>query len=108
MPKPEARVHRHRGALSSKKFWAFILSTTGWNILIGIGVMKYMPPDQWSTLVLLAMIVAQGVVEVGYIIGQAGLDALTALFDIITPDSVFGAKKPKGDAPLPADEDTDS
>lgn len=108
MPKPEAGAHRHRGALSSKKFWAFILSTTGWNILIGIGVMKYMPPDQWSTLVLLAMIVAQGVVEVGYIIGQAGLDALTALFDIITPDSVFGAKKPKGDSPLPADEDTDS
>lgn len=97
-----------RTALQSKKFWAFILSTTGWNVLIGIGVFKYMPPDQWSTVILLAMIVSQGVVEVGYIIGQAGLDALTALFDVITPDSIFGRRKSKDPGSVPDSEDTNS
>jgi len=105
MTKTPPSAQRSRGALASKKFWAFILSTTGWNILIGVGVAKYMPPDQWSTLVLLAMIVAQGVVEVGYIVGQAGLDALTALFDVITPDSIFGKRKSGGPPP---EGDTDS
>jgi hypothetical protein len=77
-------------AMSSKKFVAFLLASVTWTLLIAVGVKLWMPPDQWSTTVLLGMVVVKGVVEVGYIIGQAGLDALTHLFDVITPDSVFG------------------
>lgn len=80
-------------AMSSKKFWAFLLSSLTWTVLIGVGVYKWMPLNQWSTIVILGMIVVKGVVEVGYIIGQAGLDALTALFDTITPDSFFKKKR---------------
>lgn len=96
-----------QGAMDSKKFKAFLISTLGWNVLIGVGIYKWMPPDQWATIILLAMIVVQGVVEVGYIVGQAGLDAMTHLFDTITPDSIFGMKvKPKA-AKSSEDEKTD-
>lgn len=85
--------HTNQSGLSSKKFLAFMVSCVGWDALIGIMVFKYCPLDQWSTIVILSMVVVQGVVQVGYIIGQAGLDALRSLFEIITPDSIFGGKK---------------
>lgn len=84
-----------RDALVSKKFWAFLLSLTGWDVLIGMVVMKWFPLDQWETIVLLAMLVILGVLQVGYILSQAGLDALYRLFDVITPDSIFGKNKEK-------------
>lgn len=84
---------------ASKKFRAFAISTAGWNILILVAMYLYLPLTQWQMLVLLAMIVVQGVVQVGYIIGQAGLDALIALFDTITPDSLFGGRKKLGKGP---------
>jgi len=79
-------------SLSSKKFLAFVISILGWNILIGIGIFKYMPLNEWSTVLLLCMVAVQGVVEVGYIVGQAGLDAMEGLFATITS---FGHRPPK-------------
>lgn len=95
--KPVMKGTSSQGAMASKKFKAFLIATLGWNILIGVGIYRWMPPDQWATIILLAMIVVQGVVEVGYIVGQAGLDALRSLFDVITPDSIFGKKAPKSE-----------
>lgn len=87
---------RTRGALDSKKFKAYLLASVTWTTLLGTGMYYWFPLDQWSTITLLGMIVVKGVVEVGYIVGQAGLDAMTALFDTITPDSFFGKKKDPG------------
>lgn len=97
--------HTNQSGLSSKKFLAFMVSCLGWDILLGVMIYKYCPLDQWSTIVILSMVVVQGVVQVGYIIGQAGLDALRSLFEIITPDSIFGAKKkPAAEAKKPDEE----
>jgi hypothetical protein len=79
--------------LSSKKFIAFLLTILSLDVLLGVGMYLWLPLDQWSTTILLGLVVVLGVVAVGYIIGQAGLDALTHLFDVITPDSIFGKKK---------------
>lgn len=77
-------------ALESKKFWAFMITLMSLDVLTGLGMFLWLPLDQWSTIVLLSFIVVMGVVSVGYIIGTVGLDALTHLFDTITPDKIFG------------------
>lgn len=97
------QVSDKRDALSSKKFWAFLLSLSGWDVLIGMAVVKWFPLDQWETIVLLAMLVILGVLQVGYILSQAGLDALSKLFDIITPDAIFGRAKAKKEENAPPD-----
>lgn len=85
--------------LSSKKFVAFLLTLLSLDVLLGVGMWLWLPLDQWSTTVLLGLVVVLGVVAVGYIIGQSGLDALTHLFDVITPDSIFGKSKDQDPPP---------
>lgn len=92
MGKEDLKGPSSKSAMDSKKFKAFLISVISWNILIGVGIYTWMPPDQWGTIILLAMIAVQGVVEAGYILGVVGLDALVHLFDTITPDKIFGKK----------------
>ena len=61
--------------LQSKKFVAFLIAEITWKILAGIvlfwgkGSM-----DNNTFLVILVIVVTAGVVEIGYILGQAALD----------------------------------
>ena len=74
-----------KSPFQSKKFLAFLIVEITWKILAGMvlfwgkGSM-----DKDTFIVLLAVIVTAGVVEVGYILGQAALDkyihmAITAI-----------------------------
>ncbi len=75
-----------KSPLESKKFWAFLLTLASLTSLISVGMWMWRPLDQWSTTVLVFLIVVLGVVACGLILGQAGLDALTHLVEIVTPD----------------------
>jgi Na+/citrate or Na+/malate symporter len=89
-----------KGALESKKFIGFVIASFLWTILIGIGMWRWLPLDQWSTTLLLGMVIVLGTVEIGYIVGQAGLDTFTSLFEVLL--EIFGGpKKPKSDPPPP-------
>lgn len=100
-PNPTFKGSSAKPALESKKFIAFLLTILSLDLLIGTGMALWLPLDEWSTIILLGLVVVLGVVAVGYIIGQAGLDALTHLFDIITPDKIFGKKNPPPADPPP-------
>lgn len=94
MANPVYKGSSAKPAMESKKFIAFLLTLVSLDGLTGGGMLLWLPLDQWSTIVLLALIVTIGVLSVGYIIGTVGLDALTHLFDTITPDSIFGKPAP--------------
>ena len=69
--------------LQSKKFVAFTLAEITWKILAGLVLFwgKDAMPDQ-QFIVLLAIIVVAGFVEVGFILGQASLDKFVRLAKI--------------------------
>ena len=74
--------------LKSKKFLAYLIADFGWKILIGYTIWKEEAKNQigYTTfLILLAMIVTAGFIQIGYILGQAMLDKYAAsvveLFD---------------------------
>lgn len=80
-----------QAAASSKKFIAYLLATITWTLLLSTSLYLWASfVDEWRAFIVIFMIVVKGCVEVGYILGQAGLDAFTSLVDAITPDSVFG------------------
>jgi hypothetical protein len=59
-----------KSPLSSKKFLALSWANLGWYVLLGVGIWVDL-----NMVVLLAMVITLGFIQVGYIIGQAGLDA---------------------------------
>lgn len=66
--------------LKSKKFIAYLISELGWKILIFYVVWGYQSKiDHYSFMVLIAMILTSGFMQVGYILGQAALDKYTHL-----------------------------
>jgi hypothetical protein len=79
-------------ALQSKKFWAFLISTFGWDLLIGWAIYRWLPLTEWSTLILFGMVMVQGIVAIGFIVGQAGLEVLAHLFEVL--GDIFGKVKP--------------
>jgi len=79
----ETPVNKH--PLQSKKFIAFLIVEFTWKLLAGMLLFwgkSSMDKDMF--IIMLAIIVTAGVVEVGYILGQAALDkyihmAITAI-----------------------------
>jgi hypothetical protein len=67
--------------LKSKKFLAYLIADFGWKILIGYVVWQEESKKEigYTTfLILLAMIVTAGFIQIGYILGQAMLDKYAA------------------------------
>ena len=67
--------------LKSKKFLAYLIADFGWKILIGYTIYKEEAKNEigYTTfLILLAMIVTAGFIQIGYILGQAMLDKYAA------------------------------
>lgn len=66
--------------LSSKKFTAYLISEIGWKILILVVLWEYGKAiDHYAFMVLIAMVVTSGFIQIGYILGQAALDKYTAV-----------------------------
>lgn len=66
--------------LKSKKFIAYLISELGWKVLIFYVVWGYQSKiDHYAFMVLIAMILTSGFMQVGYILGQAALDKYTHL-----------------------------
>lgn len=64
--------------LKSKKFIAYLISELGWKALIFYVVWGYQSKiDHYAFMVLIAMIITSGFMQVGYILGQAALDKYT-------------------------------
>jgi hypothetical protein len=60
---------------ASKKFVAYLIGELTWKFLIFYVVWQYKERiDHYAFLVLLAMIITAGFLQVGYILGQAALD----------------------------------
>ncbi len=67
--------------LKSKKFLAYLIADFGWKILIGYVVWQEESKKEigYTTfLILLAMIITAGFIQIGYILGQAMLDKYAA------------------------------
>lgn len=72
--------------LQSKKFIAYLLADLGWKVLLW----KMMLADT-SEVTLLTTILVSGFIQVGYVLGQAGLDGFTHL-----ADRLVDMRKPPG------------
>ena len=59
--------------LKSKKLVAYLTTNVMWKALVGYGI--YSKTEMW---LLLSMVVVSGIVDVGYILGQASLDKVLA------------------------------
>ena len=61
--------------LKSKKFVAYLIAELGWKALILYVLIQYGGKiEHYAFMVLIAMIVTSGFMQVGYILGQAALD----------------------------------
>lgn len=81
--------------LKSKKFIAYLISDLGWK-----GVILYMLSHLNSKLsteeltLLLCIVITSGVIQIGYILGQAALDSyIDAAVDILDKDENKNEKK---------------
>ena len=61
--------------LKSKKFIAYLIAEFGWKILIGLVLFQYSGKiEHYSFMLLMAIVVTSGFIQIGYILGQAALD----------------------------------
>lgn len=66
--------------LKSKKFIAYLIAEIGWKFLIFYVVWEYGKElDHYAFMVIVAMIVTSGFMQIGYVLGQAALDKYTAV-----------------------------
>ena len=83
--------------LKSKKFLAYLIADFGWKILIGYVVWQEESKKEigYTTfLILLAMIITAGFIQIGYILGQAMLDKYAAsIVEIFDKDDEDKSKK---------------
>ncbi len=83
--------------LKSKKFLAYLVADFGWKILIGYVVWQEESKKEigYTTfLILLAMIITAGFIQIGYILGQAMLDKYAAsIVEIFDKDDDDKSKK---------------
>ena len=64
----------------SKKFVAYLVGELTWKFLIFYVILEYKNAiDHYAFMVLVAMIITSGFLQVGYILGQAALDKYTHL-----------------------------
>lgn len=85
--------------LKSKKFLAYLIADFGWKILIGYIIWEYKNKiDHYAFMVLLAMIVTAGFIQIGYILGQAMLDRYaTSVVELFDTDIEKSKKETKED-----------
>lgn len=66
--------------LQSKKFIAYLISDVGWKLTLAAILMsvhdKY---DQYTFMLLMTLIVVNGFIQVGYILGEIALDRYSRL-----------------------------
>lgn len=74
--------------LKSKKFIAYLLADLGWKIIILYMLTHLQSKLQPAELsFLLTVVITSGVIQIGYILGQAALDKyITAAVDILDKD----------------------
>lgn len=66
--------------LQSKKFVAFLVSEVSWKLIMLYVLMEYRAKiDHYAFLVLLAVIITSGFMQIGYVLGQAALDKYSAV-----------------------------
>ena len=71
--------------LKSKKFIAYLIADLGWKVIILYMLMHLKSKLQPSELsFLLTVVITSGVIQIGYILGQAALDKyINAAVDIL-------------------------
>ncbi|MEC8307275.1 MAG: hypothetical protein VXZ72_05475 [Chlamydiota bacterium] len=68
------------GKFRSKKFAAYLVGEFTWKFLIFYVILEYKNAiDHYAFMVLVAMIITSGFLQIGYILGQAALDKYTQL-----------------------------
>ena len=74
--------------LKSKKFLAYLLADLGWKIIILYMLMHLQSKlDPEELTFLLTVVITSGIIQIGYILGQAALDKyITAAVDIFDKD----------------------
>ena len=74
--------------LKSKKFLAYLLADIGWKIIILYMLMHLQSKlDPEELTFLLTVVITSGIIQIGYILGQAALDKyITAAVDIFDKD----------------------
>jgi hypothetical protein len=66
--------------LQSKKFVAYLISDVGWKLVIASLLLKMGDKyDQYSFMLLLTLILVNGFIQVGYILGEIALDRYTRI-----------------------------
>ena len=74
--------------LKSKKFLAYLLADLGWKVIILYMLMHLQSKlDPEELTFLLTVVITSGIIQIGYILGQAALDKyITAAVDIFDKD----------------------
>ena len=74
--------------LKSKKFLAYLLADVGWKIIILYMLMHLQSKlDPEELTFLLTVVITSGIIQIGYILGQAALDKyISAAVDIFDKD----------------------
>jgi hypothetical protein len=74
--------------LKSKKFLAYLTADIGWKAIIFYTLMHLKSKLETSELTfLLTIVITSGIIQIGYILGQAALDSyINAAIDIFDKD----------------------
>jgi hypothetical protein len=75
--------------LKSKKFLAYLMADIGWKVIILYMLMHLQSKlDPEELTFLLTVVVTSGIIQIGYILGQAALDKyINAAVDIFDKDN---------------------
>ena len=80
--------------MKSKKFLAYLIADIGWKIIILYMLTHLKSKIEPSELTfLLTVVITSGIIQIGYILGQAALDKyITAAVDIFDKDKSNDSK----------------
>jgi hypothetical protein len=80
--------------LKSKKFIAYLIADFGWKIIIIYMLMHLKSKLETQELTfLLTVVITSGIIQIGYILGQAALDKyISAAVDIFDKDKTKNEK----------------
>jgi hypothetical protein len=90
--------------LQSKKFVAYLISDIGWKIVIAALLLKVEKSyDQYTFLLMLTLIIINGFIQVGYILGEIALDRYTRIAEAGLMDRRRNHAKPVQPPEKPTD-----
>jgi len=82
--------------LKSKKFLAYLISEVTWKLVLFVILFLYRDKiDYYAFFILLAIVITNGFLQIGYILGEVALDKYSRVAKTALSNKRVGGRKPR-------------